>query len=401
VSIAASDFNGDGLLDVAVATDSATVAVLLGNGAGGFGPAAGSPFATRGVRPAAVTVGDFNGDGRSDVAVTQRTSGDVAILLGNGAGGLVTAPGSPVTTKGSQPTAAAVGDFNRDGRADLAVSHVISGDVAVLLGNGTGGFSSAPGSPYTTGGLRPGAVMAGDFKRDGRLDVAVVNVTSGDVSVMRGNGRGRLRRAAGSPRPVGTFGPRAAVAANLNKGNSPDILVASYDGGLAAMLGDGRGRLSAAVGSAYNTGGLHPTAVATGDFNKDGLVDAAVANIDSDNVSVLLSQGLVVERRCRVVQRPSTMTASGRITFKLFCPFVARGTATVRAGKKKIGRANFKVRSAGDAARIRLKLSRRGRQMVQSARTVIAGVSARAYREKGKTRKRGKTYKDTLAIQVR
>ncbi len=401
VAIAASDFNGDARLDVAVVSDAGSVAVLLGNGAGGLIPAPGSPFATRGLRPAAVSVGDFNGDGRSDAAVTQRTSGDVAILLGNGAGALTHAPGSPVTTRSAQPSSSAVGDFNRDGKADLAVSHVIGGDVAVLLGNGAGSFSSAPKSPYTTGGLRPGAVVAGDFTRDGKLDAAVVHVTSGDVSVMRGNGRGRLKRAPGSPRPVGTFGPRAAVAANLNSGNTPDVLVASYDGGLATMLGDGRGRLNAAVGSPINTGGLHPSGVAAGDFNKDGRIDAAVTNIDSDNVSVLLSQGLVVERRCRVVQKPSTMSATGRVSFKLFCPFAARGTVAVQVGGKKAGHARFKVRSAGDAAKIRVTLSRRGRQMVQSARTVTAGVRARAYRGTGKARKRAKTYKDALTIQIR
>jgi hypothetical protein len=198
---------------------------------------------------------------------------------------------------------------------------------------------------------------------------------------------------------VGTFGPRAVAVGTLDPGGSLDVLVASYDGGLAAMLGDGRGRLRVTVGSSYLTGGLHPSAVAAGDFNRDGRLDAVVANRDSDNVSVLLSQGLLVERRCRVVRRPSRMSRSGVVTFKLFCPFAARGRATIRVGERRAGRGRFKVRRAGDAARVRVKLSRSGRQQVKRATQVTAQVQAVAYR--GKARKRGKTYNDTLTIRVR
>ena len=102
------------------------------------------------------------------------------MLLADGAGGFA-APGAPVAV-GTHPHCVAIADFNRDGRADLATANNDSSDVSVLLGNGAGGFSPAAGSPVTVG-TNPTTLTIGDFNRDGKADLATSNEGSDNVTV--------------------------------------------------------------------------------------------------------------------------------------------------------------------------------------------------------------------------
>jgi hypothetical protein len=131
-SVAVGDFNGDGLQDLATARDTAeittTVLVLLSNGDGTF---QGRSFAA-GIAPVSVAVGDFNSDGRPDLAVANAASNDVSVLLGNGDGTFQAAQNFAV---GIGPDSVAVGDFNGDGKPDLAVVNFGSGNISVLINN--------------------------------------------------------------------------------------------------------------------------------------------------------------------------------------------------------------------------------------------------------------------------
>ena len=287
VDAAVGDFNGDGIPDLAVAnSEDNTVTILLGNGSGGFVPAAGSPV-TVGGGPYGVVVGDFNGDGIADLAVANTNDNTVSILLGNGSGGF-SAPGAAVAV-GTHPFLVAVGDFNGDGIADLAVTNFTSNNVSILLGDGHGGFSQAPGSPVTVGGGAYG-VAVGDFNADGIADLAVTNQRDGNVSILLGNGGGGFTPATGSPVAVDTF-PVSVAIGDFNGDGIADLAVANVTGGnVSILLGNGSGGFTQPAGSPIPVG-TFPNDVKVGDFNGDGISDLAVANFESDNVSILLGNG--------------------------------------------------------------------------------------------------------------
>src|SRR5204862_198343 len=144
------DFDGLKGPDLAVGDfgGSDTVSVLLNDGAGGFTPAPGSPFPSDGGRATSGEVGDFDGLKGPDLAVASVGSDTVSVLLNDGAGGFTPAPGSPFDSGGCFPTSVAVGDFDGLKGPDLAVANSSSGTVSVLLNDGAGGFTPAPGSPF-------------------------------------------------------------------------------------------------------------------------------------------------------------------------------------------------------------------------------------------------------------
>jgi hypothetical protein len=183
--VAVGDFNGDGKLDLAVAnngpfisTTPSNVSILLGNGDGTFQPAVNY---NAGVHPHSLVVGDFNRDGKLDLAVVNHTSlGTVNILLGNGDGTFQAAVNHLV---GSWPQFITSVDFNQDGKLDLAVTDSKGANLG--LGNGNGTFQNIGDYPA---GASPTSLAAGDFNGDGAPDLAVVDGGSATVSVLLNTG---------------------------------------------------------------------------------------------------------------------------------------------------------------------------------------------------------------------
>ena len=281
-SIALADFNGDGILDMAVANAGAnTLTILLGKGDGTFTATASSP--QTGIDPSFVTVGDFNEDGKADLAVANLSSNNVTILLGNGDGTFTAAASSPET--GSQPQSMAVGDFNGDGILDLAVLNAGINTVTVLLGNGDGTFTASPLSSQTGG--QPRSLVSGDFNGDGSLDLAVTNGAANTVTILLGNGDGSFTAA---PSPAAGTYPYAAAVGDFNLDGKLDLAVASVTGGtVTILLGNGDGTFTAAMASP--SVGSTPVSVSVADLNRDGNPDLVVANGNNGTVTILLGNG--------------------------------------------------------------------------------------------------------------
>ena len=284
-SVAIGDFNGDGKADLAVKNEnSGNVSILLGNGDGTF--AAAVNFAV-GTEPWSVAVGDFNGDGKADLAVADAGSdgGDsVSILLGNGDGTFAAAANYAV---GVLPYAVAVGDFNGDGKADLACVNESSGTVSILLGNGDGTFGAAVN--YSVG-TQPYSVVVGDFNSDSKADLAVANLGTGNVSILLGKGDGTFGAAANY---AVAANPYSLAQGDFNGDGKTDLAVTSIvvnsanGASVNILLGNGDGTFAAPV--PYGTGTIGYS-VAVGDFNGDGKADLAATGI-SRNVIILLGVG--------------------------------------------------------------------------------------------------------------
>lgn len=290
-SIAVGDFNGDGKADLAITLpDNNEVAVLLGNGDGTFTAA---PIISDTNGPFFVTVGDFNGDGIEDLAVVNPAGLNLSILLGNGDGTFKLAS-NPAAGSGLDPVAAAVGDFNGDGKLDIAVaddarSTGVPGSVTILLGNGDGTFTQAPVSPAT--GDSPLSIAVADFNGDGKADLAVANsyvdaAQPGSVTILLGNGNGTFTPAAISP-TTGNL-PYSVAIGDFNGDGKADLATANVGSNTATvLLGNGDGTFTLADSP---TTGTDPLFAAVGDFNGDGLSDIATANNSPGTATILLSQ---------------------------------------------------------------------------------------------------------------
>ncbi|MGA3076374.1 MAG: FG-GAP-like repeat-containing protein [Bryobacteraceae bacterium] len=278
-SAAAGDFNGDGKLDLAVANEgSNNVSILLGKSDGTFQAAVDYGA---GSNPSSVAVGDFRDDGKLDLVVANDGSDNVSILLGNGDGTFQAAVNYGV---GSAPTSVAVGDFNGDGKLDLAVVNELSNNFSILLGNGDGTFQAAVN--YGAG-LSLFSVAVGDFNGDGKLDLAVASGGSDYVSVLLGNGDGTFKTAV---QYVAGLEPISVAVADFNGDGKLDLAVANYESNnVSILLGKGDGTFQAAVDYGIGTENYPatPGSVAVGDFNGDGKLDLVVGGVESDNVSVV------------------------------------------------------------------------------------------------------------------
>jgi hypothetical protein len=279
-AFAVGDFNGDGKLDVASA--SLWLEILLGNGDGTFR----SPKLYSSVVGAqSVVAADFNQDGKLDLALATSLDNSVTIMLGNGDG---TFRQGPILKAPASPAFVAVGDFNHDGNLDIVAIERGSecGCIAVFLGNGDGTFQSGVNTPVVD--VDPFGLAVGDFNHDGVLDVAVTGFFGSidQVSIWLGNEDGTFR--AGDAYALGSE-PISVVTADFNRDGNLDLAVGVTEGyGVSVLLGNGDGTFQGPV----NYSVLFPEQVLVTDFNGDGVPDLAVSSgFDISGVSVFLGNG--------------------------------------------------------------------------------------------------------------
>lgn len=277
-AVAVGDFNGDGKLDMAVADEGDnTVSILLGNGDGTF--QSQSTFPT-GVAPDAIVAGDFNGDGKLDLGVANFTDNTISILLGNGDG---TFTAGRTITGVNSPVAMVTGDFRSAGKLDLAVLDQADGLVSVFPGNGDGTFAT---KIDTSAGRSPSALVTGDFNGDGKTDLAVTNSGSNSVSVLLGNGDGTFFKRI----DFGTgVGPSAIASADFNGDGRPDLAVTNkVDNTLSILLGNGDGTFGAPTSFTTDAG---PAALLSGNFASGTFPDLIVVCESANTLDVFLGLG--------------------------------------------------------------------------------------------------------------
>ncbi|HWB84036.1 MAG TPA: FG-GAP-like repeat-containing protein [Bryobacteraceae bacterium] len=291
--LATADFNGDGKLD-ALVNDEYLGGLYLFNGAGNgaFQPSTliTTLTAANGNQAGiyAAAVGDFNGDGKPDVAVSENFAGGVAILLDSASG---LQPSFNFPSGGAAAAGIATADFNGDGKLDLAVANppnstigAGSANVAVFFGGGNGSFQM--NKTYPAGG-QPGSVAVADLNGDGKPDLVVADQgiraatnTPGGLYVYLNNGSGGFQTA--SQYPVSNL-PIFVTVGDVNGDGKPDLVAASDDGNfnyyVGVLLNNGNGTFQAAKLMKTDFG---PASIAVSDFNGDGKVDLVVAHCCGD-----------------------------------------------------------------------------------------------------------------------
>lgn len=356
-AVAVGDFTGNGEVDVVAANGgSNNVSVLLNKGAGSFDIAVNY---SAGTNPVAVAVGDLNGDSKLDLVVANSGSNDLSVLLNNGSSSFQSPLNTPPGLVGTAPSSVAVGDFNGDGKLDVAVTNWgtagAQSTVSVLLGNGDGTFYAALKSPVSVG-VNPSSIVTGDFNGDGKMDLAVANEygkgangKSGTVSVLLGNGDGTFQSATSTTLGVNLL---SITTGDVNGDGKLDLVVGSggrigRTSGVSVLLGKGDGTFRPAHD--YNFGATVDS-VAVADLNGDGAPDIAVTSMNA-GVSVLLNPGGTFVTASGTPDPSSfgqTVTLTATVAASVILPGQAApaGTVVFDDGQTAIGSASLVSGSA-------------------------------------------------------
>lgn len=277
-AVAAGDFNKDGKLDLAVANPgSNNLSVLLGSGGGAFAAAVNYPVGTK---PYAVTTADVNGDGSLDLLTANQGSNDVSVLL-NKSDGTGAFQAATATAVGTGPQAIALSTAIFMGQPNFVTANYAAGSISVGLRSALGGFMVSP--TVTTG--KPAAVALADVNGDKSADVIVTYPDTNKVGILLNDGTGKFGSettyAAGAA-------PTALAVADLNGDGNVDVVVTNPGGATISVLpGVAGGTLGAAKTVTVGTG---PAAVSSGDLDGDGKLDLLVASGDS-TLTVLQGNG--------------------------------------------------------------------------------------------------------------
>ncbi len=286
--VAVGDLNRDGRPDLIVSNSGgANVSVLLATSPSTYAPAANY---LAGNGPSAVRLGDLNGDGLPDVVITNSGggSGGFSVLYSNANG---TLQPRVSFTAGSESRHPALDDFNNDGRLDIAVPNATSDNLSVLLGftgnTNLGGFPTS-GPTYSTG-MNPYGIVSGDFNSDGKPDLITANVSNNTLSVLLASSSGTFLPAVTYPAPAR---PIKLVTADFNRDGKLDVAVASLSGHVSIHFGNGDGTLGNATLPylPYSTPPGTRDIVAI-DLNRDGSPDIAAINEDTNSFTTLTNDG--------------------------------------------------------------------------------------------------------------
>ena len=285
-SVAVGNFNGDAHPDLAIAAiaddySGGTISVLFGNGAGGFSPQTDPPYPA-GSFPASIAVGDFNADQHPDLAVADQSTGDILVLRGGNDGTFIS-PADRVASV-AEPGSVVVANLNSDTDPDLVVAEHVTlssnpSRVLVLLGSTDATFTTPA---EVAAGLDPVPVAVGDFDGDTDADLAVADQSPGEILVLLGSGNGSFT---GPTTLTADSGLSGIAVGDFNRDGDPDLAAANVNSGEVAVFVGGAG--GSFTGPTNFSAGDFPNSVAVGDFNHDLRPDLVFTNAGANSVSVL------------------------------------------------------------------------------------------------------------------
>ena len=287
-SVAVGDFNNDKHLDITTANWGAdNVAVVLGYGDGTFTkPALYSTGV--GSQPGSIAVGHFNNDNYLDITATNYGGNSISVFLGYGNGTFRNVT-IFLTGKSSLPGSVIVSDVNNDSRSDIIVANQGMNNVGVFLGYGNGSFAEQL-ITSTGAGSSPQCVIADDFDKDGRLDLATANLGISVVGILYGYGNGTFGNMQTYATGVGS-NPINLKVADFNNDHELDIIVGDNNGNnLGVFFGYSDGTFATMSIVLINQGSI-AYALAVDDFNNDGRLDFTFADDGNNGIEVFLADG--------------------------------------------------------------------------------------------------------------
>ncbi|MEY2536935.1 MAG: hypothetical protein QOG67_675, partial [Verrucomicrobiota bacterium] len=294
-----------------------------GNGDRTFQPAISVPVGTN---PTSLALDDFDGDGKIDIAVTNLVDNTVSVLINQSTPGTISFKAAVNYPVGVYPAGVVTGDFNHDGKVDLAVLN--SGDfftvntttLSILLGDGQGTFAPAA-TQQLWKGYGGDAIVAGDFGR-GEIDLAVAHFGNGELMVLHGQGNGTFT--AGPIYNVGS-GPEGIVAADFNRDGRVDLAVNGLnDCTVALLVGNGDGTFVSAAEKSddaarpfgFATWG-YPAYIAAGDLNGDGKPEIVTTHLFEAAIAVLHNSTLTADEINKLLKITAiTRLANGHVALQ-------------------------------------------------------------------------------------
>lgn len=282
--LALADINGDGQKDALVACNSASgqdLSVLRGSGNGSFIPPVNFAIGTA---TGGVTAGDFNGDGKVDVALSIRSAGKVSVLTNNSPGAAVSfAMPYASYNVGREPVAVLAYELSGDGRPDIISANYRDDQLGLLLSTATGGFQQPTQTMQL--GTGPIGLAVGQLTSDTRPDIAAVNFDSATVTVLKAQGDGSFAKSATLPTAAK---PIAVAIADMDQDGKQDLIVANSDANLVSVyLGNGDGSFDPAQTFPV---GMQPWGITVADLDHNGLPDIATANLAGNDVTILFNR---------------------------------------------------------------------------------------------------------------
>ena len=292
----------------------------LGSATSGMGWEIGQTPEVGGTAAATQVAGDFNGDGIPDLALlwTDSTNtSNVTVFLGKGDGTFTTGPTTQSSVPGQIYSFMISGDFNGDGKTDLALLNyaccATSSAVTTFLGNGDGTFAVSAPSPIVNpgqggGDYIAGSMVAADFNGDGKEDLAVVGnyISQGGLAILLGNGDGTFTQANLNLNPNADYG--LVATGDFNGDGIPDLIATNYfDYGTAPTIFLGKGDGTFTSSAASFTLDYFPTSVVVGDFNGDGILDLAFSDLNGVEIALGKGDGTFKETSASPIQVTSEL----------------------------------------------------------------------------------------------